>query len=325
MNQANAVYQATVETSRPERAAYRSISSAGAGWPGGLGGGGDGGVGHAQRAAVHHQQAQVGQRVAERGHLPVEDRPDLVALAADQDVVEAVVAVHDRRGGGAGQLPAEGGVQLVDAGQVAVARGVELLGPAAQLAVQEALGAAEVREAHLGGVHGVQPDQGVDQVQHGGAGALGPEGGELLGGAERGAVHELHHVEGRPQHLLVLAQEYRARHGHVGRVQRVDDAVLASHVVRGGQDVAERRASYDPAVGAVRDGVGEVRPSALDQPAGQRAAHQAGPLAVEQDAQPVEIESGRVVGAHRLSLGRVNSTRHMMPTGRYAVQWAGGT
>ena len=39
--------------------------------------------------------AEVGERVAERGHLPVQDGLDPVVLA-DEDVVEPVVAVHDR-------------------------------------------------------------------------------------------------------------------------------------------------------------------------------------------------------------------------------------
>ncbi|BFO20170.1 hypothetical protein SHKM778_65580 [Streptomyces sp. KM77-8] len=73
--------------------------------------------------------------------------------------------------------------------------------------------------------------------------------------------------------------------------------------------MAERGPPYDPLRGAVGDRVREVRPAALDQPAGERAVHQAGPLPFEQAAQPVEIESGRVVGAHRRSYGQANSTR----------------
>jgi hypothetical protein len=175
---------------------------------------------------------------------------------------------------------------------------------------------------HRGGVDGVQLDEGVHQTQHHVAGALGAQRGELVGGAVRGALDELHHVEGGAQHLLVLAQQHRARHGHVRRVQGVDHPVLAPHVVRGGQDVAERGAAYDPRGRAVGDGVGEVRPPALDQPAGQRAVHETGALTVEQGAQPVRVEAWRVVGTHRRSYGRVNGFRLMMPTGRYAVQWA---
>src|SRR5690606_36589852 len=104
-----------------------------------------------------------------------------------------------------------------------------------------------------------------------------------------------------------------------------DHPVLALHVVRGGEDVAEGRAADDPARGAVGDPVREVRPSALDQPAGERAVDQAGPFPFEQAAQPVEIGSGRVVGAHRGSCGQANSTRTMMPTGRYVVQGADRT
>ena len=56
-------------------------------------------------------------------------------------------------------------------------------------------------------------------------------------------VDEAHHVERRAVDRLVGAQPERRRHGHTGRADGGDDAVLASHVVRGGQHVAERRAA----------------------------------------------------------------------------------
>ena len=50
-----------------------------------------------QHVPVGEQQAEVGERVAERGHLPVQHRGDGRAVRVDEQVVEAVVAVHDRR------------------------------------------------------------------------------------------------------------------------------------------------------------------------------------------------------------------------------------
>ncbi len=199
------------------------------------------------------------------------------------------------------EAAAERRVQLVDAGQLAVAGGVQLLAPAAQLPVQEALGTAEVRQPHRRRIHRVQFDERVHQGQHRVPGALRAERGQLVGGAVRGALDELHDVERSPEHLLVLAQQHRPRHRHVRRVQRADHAVLPLHVVRRGEDMAERGPPYDPLRRAVADRVGEVRASALDQPAGQRALRQTGPLAIEQAVQPVEVESGRMVGAHHRS------------------------
>lgn len=86
------------------------------------------------------------------------------------------------------QLAAEGGVEFVDPGEFTVPGGVQLLAPAAQLPVEEALGAPEVGEAHGGGVDGVQFDERVDEPEHRVPGALRAERGELLGGAVRGAA-----------------------------------------------------------------------------------------------------------------------------------------
>ncbi len=135
---------------------------------------------------------------------------------------------------------AEGRVQLLDAGQLPVAGGVQLLAPAPELAVQETLGATEVREAHLGGVHRVQLDQGVDQFEDRAPGALRAERDELACRAVRGALDELHDVERGSEHLVVLAEEEGSRYRHVRRVQGADHPVLALHVVRGGQHMAER-------------------------------------------------------------------------------------
>lgn len=67
-------------------------------------------------------------------------------------------------------------MQLVDAREFTVARGVELLAPAAQLPVEEAVGAAEVAQAHGPGIDGVQIDERVDQSEDRRPGALGAEG-----------------------------------------------------------------------------------------------------------------------------------------------------
>jgi hypothetical protein len=80
------------------------------------------------------------------------------------------------------------------------------------------------------------------QVEHG----LG--GGSI---AQHVPVDEAHHVERRVVDRLVVAEAQRRCHGHGGLLQAADDAVLATHVVRAGQDVAERWPTHHER-GAVR-------------------------------------------------------------------------
>src|SRR5690606_19619747 len=130
-------------------------------------------------AEVDEHEPEVGERVAEGGHLPVQDGGDPV-VGVDEHVVQPVVAVHD---GGCPRLRhgvGEAGTQLVDAGQVAAAGGVELFAPAADLAFEETVRAAEVGESDGRGVHRVQGGEGVDQPQRDVAGAVRTSAGELV-------------------------------------------------------------------------------------------------------------------------------------------------
>ena len=70
----------------------------GAGGEAGCGGGGmtEHRHGIAGVGPIDHQEPEVGQGVAQRAQLPVEDGPHL-AVVVEHDVVHAVVAVHDRR------------------------------------------------------------------------------------------------------------------------------------------------------------------------------------------------------------------------------------
>ena len=54
-------------------------------------------------------------------------------------------------------------------------------------------------------------------------------------------VDETHDVEGSPVHLVIGAEPEGRRDRHVGGSEGGDDLVLAAHVVRGGEHVAERR------------------------------------------------------------------------------------
>ncbi|GFJ86468.1 hypothetical protein Prum_001100 [Phytohabitans rumicis] len=92
----------------------------GAGRKAGVGGGGVAYAQHrrADRVPVDEHQPQVGERVAERGHLPVHDRPDRAGVAGVEDgVVEPVVAVHDRRTALRRCRPLQRAVQSIQGGQ----------------------------------------------------------------------------------------------------------------------------------------------------------------------------------------------------------------
>jgi hypothetical protein len=113
---------------------------------------------------VAEQDADVGERVAERRHLPVEDGRDPPGRRRVEDrVVEAVVAVHDgvplRRRDVGGEVGREGVERLValDAGRV------PLLHPAAHLPLEVALGPAELAQPDRDGVDVVQRGEHVDE------------------------------------------------------------------------------------------------------------------------------------------------------------------
>ena len=107
------------------------------------------------------------------------------------------------------------------------------------------------------------------------------------------AVDLLHHVEGRVVHALVVAERERARHRHVGSGERGEHGVLAGHVVRGRQHVAERRPAQHPLVRVVADGVGEVRAAARDQRRVQRPTGRAVDVRGEPRLQTSEIDPRR--------------------------------
>ena len=279
--------------SRPEPAAYRSISSAGEGWPGGAAGGGDGGVRQIEVGAVHHEQPEVGQRIAEGGHLPVQDGVDRgrpgragrcpAGSRRGRRWARGRRAAHGPSAACSSSIPASS--RLREASSCLPQR--------RSCRSRNPSGRPKSAEPHRFRVHRVQVDQRVDQGEDGGPGALGAERGELLGGAVRDALDVLHDVEGRPEHRVVLAEQHRLRHRDGGGVQGADHPVLALHVVRGGQHMAQRRSAYHPAAGPVGDGVRQVRAAALDEPRFEGSAHQPRPLAVEMAAQQLRVETWR--------------------------------
>ena len=93
--------------------------------------------------------------------------------------------------------------------------------------------------------------------------------GERLGigqGLDDVPGHEVHDVERRAVDVVVGAQPERGCDRNVGRSERRDDPVLAPHVVRRGEDLAERRAPEHPVpTGLVANAIRQVRMTAGDQ------------------------------------------------------------
>ena len=240
---------------------------------------------------VAQEQPEVGERVAQRRHLPVQDGGHPTGLGRVQDrVVQAVVAVHDRVALGDGHPGGQVGGQQVQPLVAGDPGRLPLRGPPPDLALEVALGPAELPEAHRGRVDAVQLGQHVDQsLAHEAAlrRLVGVPGRERL--AADVALDQLHDVERRAEHLGVGAQVQGAWHRDRRARQGCHHGVLAHHVVRGRQDVAQRRSSqHDRPVGTV-DPVGQVALATGDER--DRAVL---PRRVGEDRGEVRADHGRV-------------------------------
>ena len=196
--------------------------------------------------AVDPERAQVpevGERVAERRHLPVEDGGEPHRRhGREQHVAEPEVAVHDgrrRRLGAVGGQPARDAVERRE-----LTRAVALPQPgeARELALEVAVRAAEALEAGRAPVDRVEGDERVDERRaHRAAVRLGVERRRhrLV---DHDPVDPLHHVERRADHGVVVARGQHPRHGRA-TLERAQHARLAQHVVRAGRQRAARRAA----------------------------------------------------------------------------------
>ena len=161
----------------------------------------------------------------------------------------------------------------------------------ARLRGEEAVGASEVAETDRLVVDRVEAREHVDERVAAPPRVLGREPRHVVGRTQDPSVDAFHHVEGRAVHVVVLAQGVDARHGHVGGCQRGDHAVLARHVVRGRDDVTERRAPQHPCACAVGDGVREVGATAGDELGVQWRAGGTGNVLGEPRRESLEIET----------------------------------
>src|SRR5689334_12861136 len=104
----------------------------------------------AGRVPVDEEESEIGERVAECGHLPVDDRQDPARVTSvDDRVVEPVVAVDDRRPALRRCRPGQSPMQFVERGQVAGRDPAPLPMPAPDLTLEVPGGPAEVTEADL--------------------------------------------------------------------------------------------------------------------------------------------------------------------------------
>src|SRR5436190_1883754 len=125
---------------------------------------------HAQRRVVavdpqRQQVADVGQRVADRAHLPVEDRDQPRRRAGGEHrVAQAEVAVHDRRRARLGQVLAQPRADGLDGGDLARLVVLPQAGEAPQLALEVARWLAEALQPARLPVDLVQLDERVDEL-----------------------------------------------------------------------------------------------------------------------------------------------------------------
>jgi hypothetical protein len=173
-----------------------------------------------------------------------------------------------RRLGPVGLEPAD---QLRRRSQLRGLRALVAVGPAAHLALEEALGPAERFETDAGGIDGVEVCERVDHDLGELAVRLRVAApAEHLGhvAAYHDTVAPLHHQEVSADHLGIVAEQVGAWGLWESAPQPRERAVLAPHVVRALGDRPQRRpAQHVLALGrafAEREQVGEVRVAAAE-------------------------------------------------------------
>ncbi len=155
---------------------------------------------------------------------------------------------------------------LVDGRQLPGLAVFPLGAPALHLAGDVALAFGQVAEADGIDVDGVEVGEHIEEVLGGNrAEGLGQQGSPIHT-IENHPVDEGHDVERCSVDLLVGAQAQRWGYGHTRGSHCGDDAVLARHVVGGGQHMTEgRSAEHESGAVGAGDGVGEVGPATGDE------------------------------------------------------------
>ena len=232
------------------------------------------------------------------------------AVVGQHDVVHAVVAVHHR--GALLRRDAPGQLVAHPLDQAAVVDPLDLhlvvlRAPPLELALDVPVVPGQVAQPHRVGVDGMQRGERVGHVvAHGAPGRL-VEGLLGLGRAAQDVpLDELHDIEGALVDRLVGAQPDGPRHRDADRAERIDEPVLAGHVVRGGQHVVQRGPAQRPGPPvAVLHPESQVGAAAGDEGEGERRR-----------------QLGHVVGEPLRDLGLVDPLlriRHRYDANRWAA------
>jgi len=192
---------------------------------------------------VHQVVGEVGQRITQRGKLPVQHRDHARLGRVQHHIVEPVVAMHDCGLVARRDVLRQPFDQLFHLRNVDRLGGLVLFGPAMDLAGHIVAFLAEAFEAGFLPVDIVQVRKGlhlrlVDRHAFSRL-ALGQRAIP-----QDAAFHHVHHVEHRADHRLVLAQAIRTGDGIAERPERRDHPELPIHSMRAGQQLAWRLAAH---------------------------------------------------------------------------------
>jgi hypothetical protein len=180
-------------------------------------------------------------------------------------------------------------------------------GEAAQLAVEVARRLAEAVEPARPPVGVVHLHERVDELlaDRAPAGRVVERGGH--GGRDHVALDQLHDVERRADHALVVARREHRRRARGGRLERLQQARLAQHVVRRRRQRPARRAPQHPRLTAAADQVRHVGVALAERLGLHGAAAQPEPVQVRLERPP--HQQRRQLRGRRL-LGRVDDRAH---------------
>ena len=208
---------------------------------------------------VREQPTEVSQRLPEGAELPIKHRAHTAVSRGGDHVLHVVVPVYESQFLLLGHRCREPFSQLVDRRQIPRARLLPLAMPALQLS----RGVGPVaREGYQSGglqIHGVDAREGFDEREANRATACGGQRPRRRLVVEHKSLHVLHRQH-RYVAELALGEADETRYGHGRRLKRGEDPALACDIVRGGQQMPQRRASqYVAAAVGICHEEGQVR------------------------------------------------------------------
>ena len=190
---------------------------------------------------LHQMIGEIRQRIAERRELPIEHGGDLRRVGREDDVVEPVVAVHHARRLARRQMRRQPGDQPLHVLDRLRSRRRGIASTSARPGARHNSRRGRNRTSRSRRIERMQPRDGrVHGVVDGRA--LGRIGRRHLRLPEHAALDIGHDEERRADDALVGAIEHRLGDREVLGGKRADDAVLAVHGMRGGQQLARRLA-----------------------------------------------------------------------------------